>query len=409
MRGHRNRWATRMAAALAVASSLVVSVAGVSVAGVVSNPPNTSPDQFWTTCNGEPLTSACIAGDLAVFDRARAAEHLAPMTLPSNFTQLDVPKQLFVLTNIDRVDRGLAPMMGLSSVLDADAQAGADNGTDPSDPSTYYGWGSNWSGDQNPLASEFMWMYDDGPGGINEDCTSPTAAGCWGHRDNILGSWSSPALMGAAVGSTGDTQLFVGTDTSDTADVMTWASEVAFFPVGVSTQQVMVRQGSTVGSLQVWASGLPMSTTATVSAGGDSWSVSPSSCTLAAGSACTLTVTHLGNSREPGTLTVTGPNGPVTVALAMAPPKPPAAPREPNARVRGHAITITWTQPADQGAAITKFQVSVTGRGIYTVAGCRHQLVLKKFRSRTHLIRVRAINAVGVGAWSRARMVHLRA
>jgi hypothetical protein len=39
------------------------------------------------------------------------------------------------------------------------------------------------------LEADYGWMYNDGYGGPNFDCTTPTAAGCWGHRDNILGRY----------------------------------------------------------------------------------------------------------------------------------------------------------------------------------------------------------------------------
>ena len=50
----------------------------------------------------------------------------------------------------------------------------------------------------------YGWMYDDGSAGENKDCTSPTAPGCWGHRDNILADpatfGSNPTEMDAGVG-----------------------------------------------------------------------------------------------------------------------------------------------------------------------------------------------------------------
>ena len=53
---------------------------------------------------------------------------------------------------------------------------------------------SIWAGgDSTPVGALYGWMYDDGWGGsptstLNYTCTSPTASGCWGHRDNILGA-----------------------------------------------------------------------------------------------------------------------------------------------------------------------------------------------------------------------------
>ena len=69
-------------------------------------------------------------------------------------------------------------------------------------------------------------MYDDGYGGTNLDCTSPGAAPCWGHRDNILGPWTTTgtqtAQMGDADTSSGQyTQLFTNqVDPADTASTL---------------------------------------------------------------------------------------------------------------------------------------------------------------------------------------------
>ena len=57
-------------------------------------------------------------------------------------------------------------------------------------------------------------MYNDGYGGTNLDCTSASDPGCWGHRDNILGNWTTGGGQTAQMGD-GDTaagqyaQIFV--------------------------------------------------------------------------------------------------------------------------------------------------------------------------------------------------------
>src|ERR1019366_3072418 len=67
------------------------------------------------------------------------------------------------------------------------------NSTDPGFPSTLTGGAklkmgaSNFAqGAANALIANDLWMYDDGPGGPNADCTSSNSSGCWGHRDGIL-------------------------------------------------------------------------------------------------------------------------------------------------------------------------------------------------------------------------------
>jgi hypothetical protein len=63
-------------------------------------------------------------------------------------------------------------------------------------------YGSIWAGDFGPLASDYDWMYNDGysqdGSGINVDCQSAHAKGCWGHRDNILATYSQPTLSAGA-------------------------------------------------------------------------------------------------------------------------------------------------------------------------------------------------------------------
>ena len=57
--------------------------------------------------------------------------------------------------------------------------------------------GATWSGGWiNPLGSDYGWMYDDGPGGTNEDCLTAGSALCWAHRDIILVAFGSPSCGG---------------------------------------------------------------------------------------------------------------------------------------------------------------------------------------------------------------------
>jgi hypothetical protein len=67
--------------------------------------------------------------------------------------------------------------------------------------------------DYTPLGADFAWMYNDGYGGTNADCTTPSGASCWGHRDLILGPWTTvtgqTAQMGDADTAAGQyTQIF---------------------------------------------------------------------------------------------------------------------------------------------------------------------------------------------------------
>ena len=150
---------------------------------------------FRSNCYGTTSSSACNSAALADIDQARAGEGLAPMVLPADFASLSMQAQLVDVANSERSARGL-PTMADNNQLDALAAAGAQGGSDPTGPPGY-SWGSNISwGYPTALAADFAWMYDDGPGGTNADCTAANSSGCWGHRDNILSP--SSGQMGAA-------------------------------------------------------------------------------------------------------------------------------------------------------------------------------------------------------------------
>ena len=114
------------------------------------------------------------------------------------------------VANAERTSRGL-PALPENLAVDQMAEAGAVAGVDPSGPAGY-GWGSNISwGYGTPLAADFAWMYDDGSGGANMDCTATVTSGCWGHRHNILAPWTGSSGAGVYVksGIGQFTQLFV--------------------------------------------------------------------------------------------------------------------------------------------------------------------------------------------------------
>jgi hypothetical protein len=130
-----------------------------------------------------------VGATLQAIDNGRQAEGLPAMTLPGNWGSLSPQQQLFVATNLERTVRGLPALIGMSPSLDQASQVGAAANVDPS-PLPGFGfvqWGSNWAGAVgNPLEAIYFWMYDDGPGSSNIDCTSSNTSGCWGHRDNVL-------------------------------------------------------------------------------------------------------------------------------------------------------------------------------------------------------------------------------
>jgi hypothetical protein len=121
-------------------------------------------------------------------------------------SQLTPGEQLFATVNLERIERGLPPAVVLTRSLDKIAQRGATSDKDPPlqdvpDPlpggGHYVGLGGNWAGGWgNALGADYGWMYDDGLGSDNGDCSKSHRSGCWGHRDNILGAFASKARCG---------------------------------------------------------------------------------------------------------------------------------------------------------------------------------------------------------------------
>jgi len=155
--------------------------------------------------SGPNDSAACNTGVLRAIDDARKAEPLGPVSKSFNlaaFDRLSRLAQIFAVANMERVSRGLPPMAGLTSQLDAIANRAAVLQTDP-DPTvplhitrggTATAWGSNWAeGTADPLGADYYWMYDDGLGSPNATCTRQNRTSCWGHRENILFDWEKPA------------------------------------------------------------------------------------------------------------------------------------------------------------------------------------------------------------------------
>jgi hypothetical protein len=209
---------------------------------------NPAPD-YTNACaqSGVDDSARCLAAVLAAVNHARALEGVRPMVLPSDFAQLSVADQQFVAVNLERVDRGLPPFVGLTAPLNANAKRGADVANDPPDlGKTYALDDGEWAGGSvNGLDADYGWMYDDGFDSGNLDCTTRGAAGCWGHRKGILDDFGSgPNLvMGAAFdpttdthsGDVGGTSMAVTMAVADTAPhvfTYTWAQALAAMPAG---------------------------------------------------------------------------------------------------------------------------------------------------------------------------------
>jgi hypothetical protein len=181
-------------------------------------------------------TTDCSPGGgsgIAAINTCRAQEGVGPLKLPSNWNALTPVQQGFVLINLERVNRGLPAIVGLSGSLNGLASSGASAGNDPSFPSGNIAGGGIWAGAPSVLAADYMWMYADGTGGSNLDCSGSNTSACWGHRDIIL--WdktAGPLVSGGGFASADgtDSLAYLVLSGYSTANLtFTWAGEVKYF------------------------------------------------------------------------------------------------------------------------------------------------------------------------------------
>ncbi|HEY7948190.1 MAG TPA: fibronectin type III domain-containing protein [Acidimicrobiales bacterium] len=181
------------------------------------------------------VSTGCTNDVAQAVDNGRSTlESMPPLSFSlSAFEAMTGPEQLFVIANEERIDRGLAPLSGLTTQLDDVAQTGADTNADPYlSSSTLTGgaqvrsWGSNWAGGtSNALGSDYYWMYDDGTNSPNAECSTPTAAACWGHRDNVLATFVTSASC-----PTSGPEQYMGA--ADTPNAGSWGPSFAEIIVG---------------------------------------------------------------------------------------------------------------------------------------------------------------------------------
>ncbi len=189
--------AARAPLLLGVCAAVALAVA--SAATATAAPPDPSRNlplgPLPNACAGAPTGSICEAASIARLDAGRARLGLGPYRLPADFITLRPVRQWLILANLDRIAYSLPPIVGVSSALDTVALAGARSREDPNpwpllaslQGQQRLGFASNWAGGApNAVVAYFSWMYDDGYGSGNIDCTSPSASGCWGHRHTIL-------------------------------------------------------------------------------------------------------------------------------------------------------------------------------------------------------------------------------
>ncbi|MGC1184993.1 MAG: hypothetical protein WBA31_07570 [Candidatus Dormiibacterota bacterium] len=158
--------------------------------GPTANPTSNLTADFDGTCYYATYGSlACQQAELADIDSALATEGVGPLTWAMNLYSLPLAEQQFVVTNEERVLRGLPAITGMDTAADQNALTGAQDAEDPpvqSVPGEIAAKG-DWAEDYGALGSDFDWMYNDGPGSFNMDCPlGSTSSLCWAHRDAIL-------------------------------------------------------------------------------------------------------------------------------------------------------------------------------------------------------------------------------
>jgi hypothetical protein len=204
-------------------------------------------------CQSNPASQACQDSAIAALNHARAVLGQPAYSLPAGFQQLPVPSQLLTLVNSDRAVAGLSQVRGLNATLNAAAQSAIATDGDPVGPSTVDGvrftaWTSNWAaGWSSALYTYYEWMYDDGIGSSNIECTSSNYTGCWGHRTGTLRDFGS-AFVAMGVG--------LGTSPNLGKPAFTELLEGFGSPVSLATTAASVTRGVRPGSVrQVVGSG----------------------------------------------------------------------------------------------------------------------------------------------------------
>jgi hypothetical protein len=315
-------------------------LAGPALASWAGSDPssNFSVGSLPRACQTDPTGAVCINASVNYLDQARASLGQPAYALPSNFVALSPPEQVLVLTDLDRTLYNLPPITGVTDALNQDAASGVATDSDPQ-PSTsdWYGYTSNaaWGNENIVLAYE-GWMYDDGPGSGNVDCTSSDPSGCWGHRHDVLWQFGSGALaMGAAA----------GTDNS-----------------GSPSYTMLLMQGS--------PSYTPVYTY--------TWSQAVANGAGGAGAAAAGASGALSNSGPSGSHAGTAPGSPLARGAQ-------ASIRIRSLSVRGHRITVRFATPA--GAVLSCSLTRARGR-MHRVKRCSRSVTFSHLRAGRYRLRI---------------------
>lgn len=194
------RLARRFSWAAGLVSLLIP--ANLAWAASLPNPTSNVAPNYYDTCYVDGSQSkACGTTILKQMNAVNKTEGEKKVVLPPDYYQLTPGEQVFVVTNLNRLAFGLPAIPAMNADANTYAlgntSSGALGNTDPTVPGSLttgqpvIAWDSNWAEDINVLSSDFNWMYNDGLGSFNIDCTTANASGCWGHRDNILQNWNT--------------------------------------------------------------------------------------------------------------------------------------------------------------------------------------------------------------------------
>lgn len=240
------------------AAAILVAVAAIYASTVNGKPQDPAynlplPASLVNGCfdKGHMDSPECSALAFKQLNVDREKGGLPAYSLPGNWKSLTPVDKLFILTNLDRVDRGLPPISGVLNSLNSVARSAAEHDRDPtlnSKAARIIGgnprnlnWVSNWSGSGNIYLNELGWMYEDGLPKtgkspiVNIDCKTPGGKYCWGHRNNILipVGISSPfqpgyeTAMGGYVSRKSTAEIFANVyKRKATRFVYTWADAV---------------------------------------------------------------------------------------------------------------------------------------------------------------------------------------
>ncbi len=172
------------------------------------------PDIFATApnaCFSDGFSSkACELFVASAIDHARALEGVRPLALPRNWLSLTASQQVFVVVNLERVDRGYPPYLGINAALSADAQRTAHTHTysaltgfplaSASRGEATYFRGTAFTM-PSALYADYILMYNSLflQSGAPRGCTSDAALACWEVRDGLMG-WSTALEPGVGQG-----------------------------------------------------------------------------------------------------------------------------------------------------------------------------------------------------------------